>query len=203
MLNSNCSGCGDENVSPVMKGRKMSQKPIYFPSYTDFLRVQHGTPVHIGILLFLMFDLALDPSELSRVEWRDVDILEMKVKIGSWYDWRSSVCGDVMQMSGIASRYFVFRWGNFVKKHKLARNNLGDTVHFDNYVFNHVNFSYSIMRSVCTELDVKPFSLRSIRPLSAFHLLQSGLSLETIQWRLRFRTMEHTINYVSRLKCRS
>ena len=162
----------------------------YVPSEKDFWRVYDvAESEQDQVMLLAYLHLAARKTELFKLQWKDVDFADSKVRLYTRKRRDGSLEFDWLPTTD--SLY------DALLKHRQSQAN--------QYVFPDPDTGepyvarYQWMKRLCGKAAVKPFGLHGIRHLTASILARENVSMLDIQTILRHKNLATTERYIRRL----
>lgn len=164
------------------------KKPRYVPPESDFWRVYAVASEEDRVFLLTLLHTAARRTELFRLKWSDVDLVERKIRLGT----RKTADGS-MEWSWIPMTKMLH---DALFKYRTQSRSI--------YVFTRdTGEQYTsrqhYMGRLCARAGVKPFGFHAIRHLAATILAYGGLDIPSIQAILRHHSPNTTALYIQSL----
>lgn len=183
---------GLPQVNPWLEVERFpaDEHPRYVPPVADFWKAYDAANERDKAFLLFLLHTGARVGEAFRLEWRDVDLHNRKVRLST-----RKTGGRGMQ----------YAWLPLTTRLHAALSNLRLHSKPGALVFRNLNTGegYKVrqhfMARLCARAGVKPFGFHAIRHLAATILAYSGLDLPTVQAMLRHHSPTTTARYIKSL----
>lgn len=165
------------------------EKPRYVPSESDFWRAYAEASEEDQVFLLTMLHTGARRSEVFRLQWNDVDLVERKIRFGT----RKTAHGG-MEWAWVPMTTLLH---DALARHKVHSRSA--YVFTDRDTGEHYKSRQHYMERLCKRAGVRPFGFHAIRHLAATILAYGGLDIPSIQAVLRHHNPNTTARYIKSL----